>query len=214
MPERMKPFEGEPASTREAIMQATYDALAKHGYADLTIQRIGDEFAKSKSLLYHHYDSKDDLLVDFLGFMLEQMTEDVPFEEQPDAHQQLLCAYDHVFEDLLSDERVAFIRALVELRAQGAHDGTFREQFTANETFLRSRMVEIVEQGIAEGTFREVDAGRIADMLLTIVDGAFVRQTTVEGADLDAVHEEVNEYIRLRLLPDDAPAASEARDDD
>jgi AcrR family transcriptional regulator len=207
MPERMEPFEGEPDSTREAIMQATYDALATHGYVDLTIQRIGDEFAKSKSLLYHHYDSKDDLLIDFLGFMLERMAEDVPFEEQPDAHQQLGCAFDHVFGDLLSDERVPFIRALVELRAQGAHGEAFREQFTANEAFLRSRLTEIVEQGVAEGTFREVDPERVVDMLLTVVDGAFVRYTTVEDADLDAVHEELQEYIRHRLLADDAPAA-------
>jgi AcrR family transcriptional regulator len=205
----MDPFEGEPETTREAIMQATYDALAKHGYTDLTIQRIGDEFDKSKSLLYHHYDSKDALLIDFLGFMLEEMADDVPFEEQPNAHQQLVFAYDHVFGNLLSADRRAFIRAVVELRAQGAHDDAFREQFTANEAFLRSRLVEIIERGIDEGIFRAVDPDRVADMLLTVIDGAFIRHTTVEDADLDAVHEELEEYLRLRLLADDAPATDD-----
>ena len=37
--------------TRAAIMEATFEALSKHGYADLTIQTIADEFEKSKSLL-------------------------------------------------------------------------------------------------------------------------------------------------------------------
>jgi AcrR family transcriptional regulator len=64
-------FDDEPADTREAIMQATYRALRAHGYARLTIQRIGDEFPKSKSLLYHHYDGKDDLLLEFLSYMLD-----------------------------------------------------------------------------------------------------------------------------------------------
>jgi AcrR family transcriptional regulator len=203
MAERMGPFEGEAGSTRESIMQATYDALAKHGYADLTIQRIGDEFEKSKSLLYHHYDSKDDLLVDFLGFMLERMAEDIPFEEQADAYQQLLFAFDHVFENTLAPDRLDFIGAMTELRAQAAHDGSFLAQFTANETFIRSRIVEIIEDGIEEGTFREVDPERVAEALLTILDGAFLRYATVEAVDVDVVHEELDEYIRLRLLAED-----------
>jgi AcrR family transcriptional regulator len=207
MAERMGAFEGEPGSTREAIMQATYDALAEHGYADLTIQRIGDEFEKSKSLLYHHYDSKDDLLIDFLSFMLKQMAEDIPFEEQPDAYQQLVFAFDHVFENLLTPDRLDFIGAMTELRAQAAHDGSFREQFTANETFIRSRIVEIIQDGIEEKTFCEVDPQRVADTLLTILDGAFVRYTTIEDVDIDVVHEELNEYIRLRLLADGYDAA-------
>jgi len=209
MPKRMGPFEGEPESTREAIMQATYDALANHGYADLTIQRIGDEFEKSKSLLYHHYDSKDDLLIDFLGFMLERMAEDIPFEEQPDAYQQLTFAFDHVFENMLSPDRLGFNGAMVELRAQAAHDEAFRERFTANETFIRSRIVEIIEDGIEEGTFREVDPDRVAAMLMTVLDGAFIRYATIDDVDIDEVHAELDECIRLRLLAEDYDAADD-----
>jgi hypothetical protein len=32
----------------------------------------------------------------------------------------------------------------------------------------------------------------------------------VEGADLDAVHEELSEYIRCRLLPDDARSTDDS----
>jgi len=204
MPGRINAFEGEPGSTREAIMQATYDALAKHGYADLTIQRIGDEFEKSKSLLYHHYDSKDALLVDFLGFMLEQMEADVAFEEQPDAYQQLEFAFDHVFTHMLSTDRRAFIRALVELRAQAAHDGTYRRQFSANERFLAARITDVIETGVEEGTFREVDPRRVAEMVLTVLDGAILRHATIDDVDIDVVHEELDRYLRLRLLAADA----------
>ncbi|QAU12403.1 TetR family transcriptional regulator [Halorubrum sp. BOL3-1] len=64
------PF-AEPADTREAILGAAFRALREHGYASVTIQRIGDEFDKSPSLVYHHYDGKDDLLLDLLGFLLD-----------------------------------------------------------------------------------------------------------------------------------------------
>ncbi|OYR59012.1 TetR family transcriptional regulator [Halorubrum ezzemoulense] len=65
------PF-AEPTNTREAILGAAFRALRKHGYASVTIQRIGDEFDKSPSLVYHHYDGKDDLLVDLMGFLLDE----------------------------------------------------------------------------------------------------------------------------------------------
>ena len=58
--------------TRLEILAATYAAIDKHGYAALSVQHIADEFPKSKSLLYHHYDGKDDLLLDFLEFLQSQ----------------------------------------------------------------------------------------------------------------------------------------------
>ncbi|MFB6179618.1 MAG: TetR/AcrR family transcriptional regulator [Halorientalis sp.] len=195
-------FDDEPASTREAIMQATYAALAKHGYADLTIQRISDEFDKSKSLLYHHYESKDALLVDFLGFMLERMEADVPIEEGETAYEQLMSAFQHVFGELFAEP--SFLRALLELRAQAATDETYRQQFTANEQFIRSRLTEIIQEGIDEGTFAPVDPDKTAEMLLTIIDGAILRQATIDDVDTDVVREELDAYIRFRLLAEDA----------
>lgn len=60
---------------RNAIMTATYEALCAHGYTDLTAQDIADRTDKSKSLLFYHYDSKDDLVADFLVFLRELFDE-------------------------------------------------------------------------------------------------------------------------------------------
>ncbi|ELZ53713.1 MULTISPECIES: TetR/AcrR family transcriptional regulator [Halorubrum] len=65
------PF-AEPSDTRQAILGAAFRALCEHGYANVTIKRIGDEFDKSQSLVYHHYDGKDDLLLDLLEYLLDQ----------------------------------------------------------------------------------------------------------------------------------------------
>jgi AcrR family transcriptional regulator len=203
MPSSMQPFEDEPASTREAIMQATYVALAEHGYADLTIQRISDEFDKSKSLLYHHYESKDALLVDFMGFMLEQITADLPLAEQPNAYETFMVGIHYIFEDMLAPERSDFVSALLELRAQATHNDTYREQINANERFLQDRFAEIIESGIEEGTFRDVDPHRTAQFVLSVLDGAVLRSTTVDDADLDAIQDELDEYFRSRVLADD-----------
>lgn len=60
-----------PSNTREEILAATYRSLREHGYADLTIEKIGREFEKSPSLVYHHFDDKDDLVLAMLDSLLD-----------------------------------------------------------------------------------------------------------------------------------------------
>lgn len=64
------PFPG-PSTTREETLAATYRALCKHGYTDPTLAVIGDELKNSKSLVYHHYEGKDDLVPARLEFILD-----------------------------------------------------------------------------------------------------------------------------------------------
>ena len=189
-----------PEGTREAIMKATYQALCEHGYADLTIQRIGDEFPKSKSLLYHHYDSKDALLLDFLAYMLEHFETSVPREEYPDAAAQLQAVFDHVLPDELDEGRQEFTSAMIELRAQAAHDPEYREHFTRSTRFFHERFVTIIEDGIDQGVFREVDADRVAALFLATIDGARFHRVTTDGdAGIPAVRDELQDYVETQL---------------
>ncbi len=199
-------FDTEPTDTREAIMQATYRALRTHGYAGLTIQRIGDEFPKSKSLLYHHYDGKDDLLLEFLSFMLERFEETIPDREYDDAHDHLTAIVDHAVPEDLDPERAEFRAAMVELRAQAASDTAYREHFTRNDRFFRDRFATVVARGVKEGTFREVDPDRVAAMVLATVHGAMQEEATTDGAETADVRGELRAYIESRLLPPDSPS--------
>ncbi len=193
----------DPDGTREEIMKATYEALCTHGYADLTIQRIGDEFPKSKSLLYHHYDSKDALLLDFLAYMLEHFETGVPREDHPDAAAHLRAVFDHVLPDELDEGRREFTSAMVELQAQAAHDPEYREHFTRSTRFFHDRFVTIIENGIEQGVFRDVDPDRVATLLMATIDGARFQRVTTEGDDdIAAVRDELQAYVETRLHVD------------
>jgi len=194
-------FDDEPEGTREAIMQATYRALRDHGYAGLTIQKIGDEFPKSKSLLYHHYDGKDELLVDFLESMLDRLETDIPGEPSDDAYEQLTKILDHVIAPTEDAERRSFTAALIELRGQAAHNPAFRDHFTRSDRFFRDRLADIIRRGVEDGTFRTVDAESVAALLLTVINGAMlVASTTDSGGELQAVRRELHQYLEQRLL--------------
>ena len=117
----MDAFE-DPDSTREEILAAAYRALCAHGYADLTVDRIGDEFEKSVSLIYHHYDGKYDLLLACLEFMLEDYRADTDAGPPADPRGALECLCDWLlFADSPPEDR-QFVRALVELRGQAPHN--------------------------------------------------------------------------------------------
>lgn len=195
----------DPEDTRKAIMKATYDALCTHGYADLTIQRIGDEFSKSKSLVYHHYDGKDDLLLDFLGYMLDHFEASVPRHDYDDAAAHLQAILDHVLPDDLDDERHEFMSAMIQLRAQAAHDPAYHDHSTRSTQFFHERFVTIIERGIEEGVFREVDPDRVAALLFATIEGAMLQRATADVEEtIPALREELQAYIETQLINEPA----------
>jgi AcrR family transcriptional regulator len=196
-------FLEDPTDTRDAIMRATYLALCKHGYADLTIQRIADEFPKSKSLLYHHYDGKDDLLLDFLEFMLEHQRERIPAEPTGSADDHLNAILDRVFRTPIPDDYRDFSRAMVELRAQAAHDDNYRDHFTRSDEFFRGLLTRVIQSGIDEGVFRDVNTEEVAEFLLLTITGAMTKRVTTNNKAIETARDELDAYIRRRLLDDE-----------
>ncbi|AXG11820.1 TetR family transcriptional regulator [Haloplanus rubicundus] len=186
-------------------MRATYEALIEHGYENLTIQRIGDEFPKSKSLIYQHYDGKDEVLVELLEFLLDHFEAQMPKPAGGNAHDCLRTMLDYVLAPEPDTERVELTKVMVELRGQAPHNETFEAYFTANDGRFRRSLADIVERGIEEGVYRPVDADAVAEFLLTTISGGTVRRATAADAvDIVAVRDEVDAYLDARLLRDDA----------
>ncbi len=195
----MDVFEG-PESTREEILAAAYRALCTHGYAELTMERIGEEFEKSVSLVYHHYDGKDDLLLACLEFMLENYRSDAGCDPPSDPREAMEDLCDRISLVDAPPEAQRFVRALVELRGQAPHNTAYREYFTRSDRFFQERIETIIEAGIDDGVFRDVDPERTAEMLHTVLSGAFFRYATAEETEwIDDVREELRAYNRRTL---------------
>ena len=189
-----------PDSTREEILAAAYRALCAHGYAELTMERIGEEFEKSVSLVYHHYDGKDDLLLACLEFMLENYRSDDGCDPSSDPRKAMERLCDRISLVDAPPEAQRFVRALVELRGQAPHNAAYREYFTRSDRFFQERIETIIETGIDQGAFRDVDPERTAGMLHTVLSGAFFRYATAEETGwIDDVREELQAYNRRTL---------------
>ena len=189
-----------PEGTREEIMRATYLALCEHGYANLTVQRISEEFPKSTSLIYHHYDGKDDLLLDFLEFVLERFESTVAPADEDGPAEHLRAVVDHVLATPLPPERRDFARAMVELRAQAASDERYRDHFTRSDRFFRDRIAAIVASGIESGVFRDVDPESVATFLVTVFNGSMTERVTSDDDNAATVRDGVETYVEAVLL--------------
>lgn len=172
------------SDTQSAIMDATYRALVSHGYADLSISKIADEFEKSKSLLYYHYEDKDELLIAFLEHITEHFSENISVERSADPEAQLRSFFDRFLPPTLEKDQREIQAALFEMRAQAPHHEEYREQFTRTDNLIRETIVEYIQAGIDRGDFREDVAPEAeAQLFLSLISGAMLERITSDVDD-------------------------------
>jgi len=191
------------SNTREEILIATLQSLREHGYADLTIKKIGDEFEKSQSLIYHHYDGKDDLVLETLEFVLDRHSEQVIEDQVVNPRQHLEEVLKQFFGD--GDEGGSQLpTTLFELRAQAIHDDSYREHFTRSDEVFRGYLADIIVEGIESGVFRECDPQNVATTILTMINGVLVRRATIDDEEwLTSVRDELETYLETRVYRSD-----------
>ncbi|AAV44486.1 TetR family transcriptional regulator [Haloarcula quadrata] len=189
-----------PEGTQEEILEATFYALRQHGYADLTISKIGDEFEKSQSLIYHHYDNKDELLVDLLDYMLEQVESQVPLPNQsPEEYIEIIV--DEMF-GTNGNNNLEFTQAIIELRAQAAHDDNYGRLFRRSDDFIRKQIARAIRAGVDAGAFDVENPSQTAALFHTVLIGIQTEQITSDEEPIDYTRAEFQRYIENCLFPE------------
>lgn len=183
-------------------MRATSRALRDHGYADLTIKRIAEEYGKSTAAIHYHYDTKDDLLAAYLDHLIDQFASSVREVETTDPAERMDLLLDKLLVDVA--EYRELLVAMLEMRSQAPYKEAFRERFRQNDEYLRYMLKAVINHGIDEGVFRDVDADHAARALMTIVDGARTRAVVLDdGEALETARQTADEYVETVLVADD-----------
>jgi AcrR family transcriptional regulator len=190
---------GDPPSTpTDDIMCATYRALCRHGYANLTMQDIADEWSKSKAALHYHYDTKRGLLLAFLDHLFDAYTDRVADPGEGLPQERLHALVDAALDPPRADATRELRTALFEVKAQAPHDDAFRERLERFDAYLRAEIREVVADGVDAGAFADVDPERTATLLVTLVNGAHSRRVAL-GDDAD-VPDAIRSHIDERLV--------------
>ncbi len=180
-------------------MQATYRVLHEHGYADLTIKRIADEYGKSTAAVHYYFETKDELLAAFLDYILERFVDSIQDIETTDPQERLELLLDQMLVDPQEDSDLSI--ALLEMRSQAPYKEEFRERFQQNDEYMRYMLKAVINHGIDEGVFNDVDAAHATRSLATIVDGARTRAVVLDDdGELESARRTASEYVDAVLL--------------
>lgn len=169
------------------IMMATYRAMVEHGYSNLSIAKIADELGKTKASVYYHYDSKEELLVSFLDFVVDRFKRDFTAQHGENPDTALRNVIERLIPLELDDEEFHGQVVLLELRSQTSRNEAFRERFTEINELLVETICDIVERGVETGVFRDVEATRVAEHVVATVNGARVDRVSTDRDSAPAV---------------------------
>ncbi|WP_205427144.1 TetR/AcrR family transcriptional regulator [Halorussus sp. MSC15.2] len=196
-------------SPTEDIMDATYRALCRHGYADVTMEDIAAESEKSKSAFHYHYESKHALLLAFLDDLLESFTARLDAVEGETPRDRLLGTIDAVLEPSAESPNREFKTAVLEMKAQGPYDEAFRARLDDFDRALRDRFAAVLAAGVDSGDFRaDLDVEETADFLVTVCNGAQTRSVAV-GRTTERTRRTLERYVDSDVLATDTSTEAE-----
>ena len=175
--------------SREEIMDATFEALCHHGYADLTIEKIAEESDKGKSNIYYHFDDKKALILDFLDYMKDNLQEGFECLNGWEPEEN----FDKLLDMMLGvedQEMWDFHRALMEIQGRAQYDKDFEERFRELDEIALEQFTEVLKDLEVE---RPEDQ---AELIVSTVQGALSRKLTVESSeDLKKIKDEVKKTV-------------------
>ncbi len=157
-------------------MDATYVALCKHGYADLSIQKIADESEKGKSLIYYHYEDKEDLMLAFLDHMEDHIRNNHK-ELEGTVPEERLDQFLNMSLGVEDEEKWEFHKAFLEIRSQAPKNQKFTKKFRKIDALVIDNMAEMLDSLEIE------EPKKVAEILASCIEGAVMRKVSTDDRE-------------------------------
>lgn len=160
-------------SKADHLIEAAADLLRTTGKADFTVQQLVDRAGMSLRSFYHHFATKDDLLLALIEETTARYVARIRprLERERTARDRLEVLLTHSFRTQISEDPAS--RGMVLFHWQLA--ATRTDEFTATLRPQRELIREILSEGVEAGEFRDdldvdVMAGLLSSTLLTLLD--------------------------------------------
>ncbi len=163
-----------PTPPRERIVATAQDLFHRHGIRGVGVETIAEAAGTNKMTLYRHFDSKDELILEYLtykGKKSEETWTEIERAHPGDPIRQLHAFMARVERFIAEDERgCALANAAVELTEQGHPGLKVIEAFKSRQ---RERLAHLCAAAGAS------DANLLADTLILLIEGARVSRRSV-----------------------------------
>jgi len=153
---------------REEIIDAAVRLFNQNGYHATSMQDIARAVSIKKPSLYHHFESKEAILLEVLEESMNHLISEMEAVVASDGNcTTKLCKAIEVHAGTIAASPQ---RAAVFLREDRGLGDQYLEVYLAKRDRFEDQVRTIIRQGIAEGTFRETDVTITAHAIFGMVN--------------------------------------------
>ncbi|MDO5669759.1 MAG: TetR/AcrR family transcriptional regulator [Corynebacterium sp.] len=191
MPSTQAAGRGRPGYARDEVIRIAVEEFNARGYEATSMGALAERLGLSKSAIYHHVTSKEEILVEATDKALEELTAVVEgaLEASDDPVEQLHLLVGGTTRVLC--EYPAYVRLLLRLRGNTDAELAIMERRRG----ITRALVDVVERAQEEGSLRtDLAAGVVARLIFGMIN-SIVEWYSPEGrylpADLAAITPEM-----------------------
>lgn len=162
LPDSAAPRRGRPGYDRETLLGVCVEVFNVHGYDATSMGTLSRHLGISKSAIYHHVESKEEILEQALGRALDSLEEVLASAERTEAPavERLEQVVRGTVRVLV--EQMPYVTLLLRLRGNSEVETRALERRRA----VTRQVGALIEQAQAEGDLRDDISGRSASRLL------------------------------------------------
>ena len=195
---------GRPGYDREGILNIAVEAFNEHGYDATPMGLLADRLGLSKSAIYHHFDSKDQILEVALDRAMSALeaARDTALDREQTAEARLVAVLRGAVRVLVAE--LPYVTLL--LRVRGNTD-VERNAVKRRRAFDRT-MQQLVTAARDEGSLREdVDPGLVERLLFGMINSIAEWYRPQHGDTADVIADHVVSLATTGLFkPERIPA--------
>jgi AcrR family transcriptional regulator len=154
----------DPGATREALLRAATELIARHGYEGVRVEAIARRAGVNKALISYHFGGKKNLYRAAIASSFEellQLAERLGEKDRPPL--DLLAAFVHGFGELATCGRPQFPALFLR---EVLSTGEVAPEAVEHVFAIVRRFREVLARGAREGTLRRVPPGELYILLV------------------------------------------------
>ncbi|HKH76337.1 MAG TPA: TetR/AcrR family transcriptional regulator [Rubrobacteraceae bacterium] len=196
---RKASLDGEALSPKEAhLVRSAYKVMGEKGMGGLSLQDVADEAGVSKAILPYYFESKENLILLTMRWVLARVAERIraAISGAASAQDKVSAMVDAIFVGPESNR--SFYLVFFDFLGYAARNDRFGDVGATFHEMCNGLYAEVVMAGQEEGAFAKRDLREAAAVVRAMVDGLFIQW--IQDRGWRASHEQCREACKRAVL--------------
>ncbi|MFW5709956.1 MAG: TetR/AcrR family transcriptional regulator [Bacteroidota bacterium] len=181
---------------RNHIIWSAFNAIAKIGYINLTVEDIAEEAEISKGGFHYYFETKDEVMLEvmktFVDFFLVSMNISVPDQDRPLERIRGIITYTMK----MSLNHKEYIRVIIDYWAQFNYNRDLRNIYLEYQEIVIGHIRGLIDTCIRQHLVRDdIDPAIVAEIIISELIGFALGVTWHEEATESIMSERINQTV-------------------